>query len=131
MNRMELRAKPDDARELVTIEFWMNGTPLGHIHLDAGSLEQHIHDLGKHRAALNDQVPRELDPGSRLEAIYDPVWRTAAVDSDGQHGIVLALRHPGLGWLSFLLPFNEAANLGDWLVGHAKPSDGGSSSASG
>ena len=128
MNRMELRAKPDDAREQVTMELWMNGAPLGHIHLDAGSLEQHIHDLGKHRAALNDQVSRELDPGSRLQAIYDPVWRTDAVHSADQAGIMLALRHPGLGWLSFLLPHDEAANLGQWLLDHAKPQKGDSTS---
>lgn len=122
MNKMELRAAADKARECVSVELWMNDAPLGHIQLDAGSLESFIHDLGKHRAALADEVSAEIDPGSRLESIVDPAWRTFDQHSQQELGVALSLRHPGLGWLSFLLPHKSAALLGQWLVDHSKRS---------
>ena len=66
--KMQLKAFPDAPREHVIIELWMDDKPLGHILLDGGTLEDHIHKLAAHRAQLTDEVPRELDPGSRLEA---------------------------------------------------------------
>ena len=121
MNKMELRNATDEKREQVTIELWMNDKALGHIHLDAGSLEKYIHDLSKHRSTLIDEVSRTLDPGARLETLIDPAWRTSTEHSLEKTGIALILRHPGLGWLSFLLPHKEAADLGRWLTDHAGP----------
>ena len=113
MARMRLNASVDSSREHVVIELSMDGKPLGHIELDSASVEKHIHDLAQHRANLNDPVTPTLDAGSRLEAIVDPRWR---VPKPIEQGRVLALRHPGLGWLSFVFPDKEARAIAEWLT---------------
>jgi hypothetical protein len=75
MHKMQLKAFPGAQREHVTIELWMDDKPLGHIYLDAATLEDHIHKLAGHRSQLKEELPQELAPGSRLEALVDPVWR--------------------------------------------------------
>ena len=92
----------------------MDDKPLGHIELDAATLEDHIHKLAAHRSRLAEEVPRDLDPGSWLEALIDPIWRFPGQRSE--HGRILALRHPGLGWLSFILPDKEARAMAEWLT---------------
>jgi hypothetical protein len=121
MAKIELAARTDSDRQHVLLELRMNGKPLGHIALSGSDTEHHIHAIARHRAKLADRVSRELDPGSRLEAIFDPIWETPTHKAAAQ-GLLLAVRHPGLGWLSFLFPHREAAALGQWLVDNAKPS---------
>jgi hypothetical protein len=113
MARMALNTSVDSSREHVVIEVSMDGKPLGHIELDGTSVEKHIHDLAQHRANLNDPVTLTLDAGSRLEAIVDPRWR---VPKPIEQGRVLALRHPGLGWLSFVFPDKEARAIAEGLT---------------
>ena len=113
MARMALNASVDSSREHVVIELSMDGKPLGHIELDSASVEKHIHDLAQQRANLIDPVTPTLDAGSRLEAIVDPRWR---VPKPIEQGRVLALRHPGLGWLSFVFPDKEARAIAAWLT---------------
>jgi hypothetical protein len=120
MAKIELAARTDSDRQHVLLELRLEGKPFGQISLSGSDAEQHIHMIAKHRAKLSDRVSRDLDPGSRLDAIYDPIWRTPTHRA-ATHGLLLALRHPGLGWLSFLLPHHEAAALGQWLIDHARP----------
>jgi hypothetical protein len=67
---------------------------------------------------MRDEVPSELDPGSRLGVTIDPVWTTADDDPPvtGGNGKVLALRDPGYGWLAFFFPDKEAAAIAGWLT---------------
>jgi hypothetical protein len=114
MSRMELRMRVDNKREHVILELWMDGKALGHILLDPSTAEQHIHDLGKARAALSEPVIPSLEIHSRLEAVIDPGWVIPAERLP--QGKVLCLRHPGFGWLSFVLPDKEAAAIAEWLT---------------
>ena len=118
MAYMKLRVKK---REHVLVELWNEDKPLGHILLGPSEAESHCQLVAKNRANLTDEVSRELDPNSRLQAIYDPIWRSPEKHSHDAHGVALALRHPGLGWLTFLLPYKEAEGLGRWLMDHSKP----------
>jgi hypothetical protein len=118
-SHMELRAAASADLQSVTVELWQDGKPLGHILLDPSSAEQFAHNLARQRSILPDEVPREIDPGSRLEAVIDPAWRTRVAPYG--RGIALALRHPGLGWLSFLFPPAEAQALGRWLMDLSQP----------
>ena len=114
MDRAVIKAWPDENRQHVTIQIEDNDKPLAHISLDAATTENHIHDLAKQRASLIEQVTPDLDPGSRIEAIVDPVWRIS--QNRVAQGRILCLRHPGLGWLSFVLPDKEAASMAEWLT---------------
>jgi hypothetical protein len=109
----ELRIATDPTRRYVVIELWMDGKRLGHINLDGATAEEHVHAVAKHRADLLDPVAADLHPGARLDAVFDPKWR---VLNPIEAGRILALRHPGLGWLPFVLPDKEAQSIAEWLT---------------
>jgi hypothetical protein len=111
---MVIKCRVDKKKENVVIQIEEDKRALAHILLDSATTENHIHDLAKHRAALLEQVPTELDPGSRLEALIDPIWHIP--NYRREQGRILALRHPGLGWLSFVLTDKEAASIAEWLT---------------
>jgi hypothetical protein len=104
---VELRTESDGA--LVTLEIVENGTPLAYIQFDAVGLDDLFDRLAELRAGLSEPVTPRLDPGSRLLAFYDPAWNVAP-DQEGR-GQILALRHAGKGWCSFLLPQGEADSI--------------------
>lgn len=68
---------------------------------DASQLDQFIQGAGAMRAALSEPVPAKLDPNPRLHVTTDPSWWV--FDPTGEYQL-LALRHPGFGWLGFDLP---------------------------
>jgi hypothetical protein len=80
--------------------------------MDALDVERHVDALEKGRRMITPAVPNEFPEGGRYEVIRDPAWRVG-LDVDGQ--AVLRIRHPGLGWLNFIIPRdgarNECANL--------------------
>ena len=43
-----------------------------------------------------------------------PAWRIPGYRA--AEGRILALRHPGLGWLTFVIPHKEAASIAEWLT---------------
>lgn len=112
-NNMQLKAGLSDDSESASITLMMNGLPLGHIVLQAPELEDFVKSLGQLRAAMAEPVALDVDPGSRISAIHDPAWRLRLLPSQG---VLLVLRHPGLGWLGNLLPLKEARVLGQSLV---------------
>lgn len=114
MGRMMVKVWADEPREHVVVQTEEDGKPLAHVYFDGATAEQHAHNVAKWRALLKDEVARDLDPGSRLEAIVDPVWRVSG--HRVPEGRILSLRHPGFGWLSFVLPDKEAAALAEWLT---------------
>ena len=73
--------------------------------LSAPELDELIARAAARRATLEPshatQAPKQA------EAILNPPWFTCLVDS----GTLLQVRHPGLGWLSFVIPPNERAQL--------------------
>lgn len=114
MAKMSLVTKITDDGQSACIEMHMDGTPLGHIFLEAAEIEGLIENLAETRARLPDEVPRERDPGTRALAIADPVWRT--IYRSDMKSVLLGLRHPGLGWTSWLMPDREARNLARWIL---------------
>lgn len=114
MGRMIIKCGVDELRETVLVRIEENEKSLGQVGLDGRSTEALILSLGKQRAALKEEVPRTLEAGTSIEAMLDPVWQV-----DGQklpEGRVLALRHPGFGWLTFVIPDHEAKSIADWLT---------------
>ena len=62
------------------------------------------------RAALEPAQPAQ--PPEKAEAIVHPAWHTAPIPN----GVLLILRHPGLGWLAFVLPHEHRVHLTSlWL----------------
>ena len=80
--------------------------------LDASGLDWLIASLATARAALIEQAPATFEPTGNLAVVDDPSWWVGDPDPGGQ---TLALRHPGLGWLGFFLPQDQAAEIAGWL----------------
>ena len=113
MGRMRLGVRPDAARQYVDLQLEDDGKPLGRILFDGASAEKHIRDVGRARAALLDPVTPDLDPGARVDVTVDPRW---VIGDRTPVGRQIALRHPGLGWLAFIIPDDEAKAIADWLM---------------
>lgn len=96
----------------VALEIVQDGTALAHAILDAPALDQVISALGAARAGLKDIVPPKLDPVPRLQATLHPNWWVFDPMPEGR---TLALRHPGYGWLAFVLAPNRANEIAEWL----------------
>jgi hypothetical protein len=115
MARIAIHCAATEDREQVVIEIRDGDRGLAHAILDASDTEALIRRLGQLRAALNDPVPGELDPGARIEFANAPAWKVPDTHS-GPSDLVLALRHPGLGWLGFLLEAERAKEIGTALI---------------
>lgn len=94
------------------------GKVVGEATLNAEEMDAVIDGLGRFRAGLSQQVRQEPDQssGSQELLVVDPAWRTTQSPHAEIDGIVMRLRHIGLGWVSFLLPRHEGLALGKWLT---------------
>ena len=77
--------------------------------LSGAEAESRIQAVGDARSKLNDAVASTLDPGSRLRPIVDPNWKVE--DYRVPEGRIISLRHPGLGWLTFILSEDSASEM--------------------
>ncbi len=96
--------------------------PAGQATLNATELDNVIAGLGEFRASLADSVSAEpkQDAESREFVVIDPAWRTERSPHAEIDGVLVRLRHIGLGWVSFLLPRKEGSALGKWLFDNSK-----------
>ena len=114
MAAIEFRPGIDGDRKYCVIEIIADGKILGHMEMDAAKVEALILQLSGCRELLVDLVPEKLGPDSVLVPVADPEFHIAKKATE--HGPLLALRHPGLGWVSFLLPNEKAAALAEGLL---------------
>lgn len=104
-------------KSAVTLELRRDGQPASASTMDATELDLVLTWLGGARAQMPTTVAAEpsREPGTRELVAIDPAWRTERAVHAALKGITLRLRHPGFGWLTFVLPFHEAASLAKWL----------------
>jgi hypothetical protein len=83
------------------------------ISASATELEALISQLSKLREQMTPEVPRTL--GSTIpQGFSDPVW--ASVSHEMAPERILPIRHPGIGWISFLFSPPEAGSLAAYLT---------------
>lgn len=87
--------------------------PIDVTQLSASELDELIAEAAARRATL--QPPPPMQAPKQAEAIVNPHWFTCLVEP----GTLLQLRHPGLGWLSFVIGPNERAHLLGILLNQA------------
>jgi len=68
-----------------------------------------IESFTRTRAEMTDEVPTDLDPNAAITALVNPFWKITPAPN--QDGVVLAIRHPGAGWMGFYLPSSSALRL--------------------
>jgi len=113
-------------KSTATVNMVTDKKPTTRIELTASELDAVLAVLGEARAVMRDKVTCKTPEvrGTRELMILDPMWRTNSQIHPSLNGIILRLRHPGFGWLTFLLPHHEARSLGNWLAqnSQAEPS---------
>jgi hypothetical protein len=116
----------DGLKSTATIDLLTNAKPATRIELQASELDAVLAALGEARAIMRDGVPIKTPEqrSARELVILDPAWRAEPQLHPSLAGIFLRLRHPGFGWLTFLLPHHEAQSLGSWLTKNAQRADG-------
>ena len=78
--------------------------------LSATELDELIALAVKRRAEMKPEPPTQ--PPEQCEAIVNPAWHTSPLPQ----GVLFMLRHPGLGWLGFVLPHEHRVHLASlWL----------------
>lgn len=112
-DKTELKVHSDVARLNLVIEAWVNGAPTGSITLSPAQADAFIRALAENRAQLVQPVASEVDDDSS-EPVIDPAWQTP--DVRFAEGRLLSIRDPGLGWLTYIFPDNEAADIATWLT---------------
>jgi hypothetical protein len=123
-----IRIGPDSNRDAVVLNLLINGgTNAVSARLPAAEADALIARLGSARAALNQPVQADLDPGAKPElTVVDPAWRASSdtfAPAGDVAGVSLAIRHSGYGWLCFVLPYEEARALGQWLIENARQAE--------
>lgn len=105
----KIEIEPSD--DLTEVAIRIDGTSLS---ANALQLDAIIEGLIVARAQLRPQHPTQPPLGQRVDAIVDPHYWT---NRDPESGMsLLMLRHPGLGWLSFMLPAAERKRLAHLLI---------------
>lgn len=94
------------------------GQVLGWVAMDETDVSRHIDRVGEIRAMMAEPVAPTLDPGSRMSPPPLSGWKVIPVRADGvaDPGTLLALRHPGKGWLGWFLQESEAREIGQALI---------------
>jgi hypothetical protein len=93
------------------------------VFLTAEELDRLLNCLAEARSMMTPEVPLQRAAGTAI-AQCDPAWRTLRNLHPAVDGHLLSLRHSGFGWVEFLLPSREAANLGKWLTENSKNKEG-------
>lgn len=120
-----------DDKSHVILKLLSDGKVVGQSTLTASELDAVISGIGRIRPSLSEQVSREPDYTRFPElVVIDPAWRTSPSPHADADGIIMRLRHVGVGWVSFLLPRHEGLALGKWLTENSSEQNTrGSSSA--
>ena len=82
--------------------------------LSVSELDSLIERATLRRAQLQPEVSQDW-PKGELQAIFDPRWAATNVDT----GTLLQIRHPGHGWLNFVIAAQTRALLIGALMQHA------------
>lgn len=81
--------------------------------LSADELDLLIAQASARRATAEPALPVEAP--EHCPTVCNPAWFTYPTEN----GSVLRLRHPGLGWVSFMIPAGERAQLLGFLLNQA------------
>jgi hypothetical protein len=106
-------------RKKALIQMCADGEPLAHMICDGEFLEREIRDLARFRANIVEPVPNEPQPNQHLEVVRSPSWAVPHTHSGPKGHVMMGLRHPGYGWVGFMLEPDRARALAAALIEQA------------
>lgn len=74
--------------------------------MDAAELDKLIEQAAQRRESLQPEVAQERPTGA-IAAVSGPAWYVEPLHG----GTALQIRHPGFGWLAFVIPAEHRAQL--------------------
>lgn len=98
----------------LSIELANETTFIGKVTLCTTDIDRLIARLAQLRATMVPKIGRAPPGPADTVALVDPLW--ALRIPSAADGKLFMLRHPGLGWLTVLLPAAEATRLGHLLL---------------
>jgi hypothetical protein len=104
--------------DLTTVTLTLSSVPAVQIKLDAADIDDLLKNLGHFRGAMKPAVPIQNPLGQKTKAVFGPAWATEPDIMGGDS--LLHIRDPRYGWLHYLLPRSDAANLARHLQIQAK-----------
>jgi hypothetical protein len=99
--------------DLKTVTLTVSSVPAVQIKLDAAGIDDLLKNLGNFRGAMKPEVPIKNPLGQKTKAVFGPAWATEPDIMRGDS--LLHIRDPRYGWLHYLLPRSDAANLAKHL----------------
>lgn len=98
----DLTSSLDPAGGVMRLEILEKGQPIASIDLDAGQLADVITALEIGREKMADKIPMTIDPGAvRFNRVILNPPSYVGAEAPFAKRFLLAVRHPGLGWLPF------------------------------
>lgn len=111
---MSLRSWFDEKSQQACLELIEGDRPLGHITLELPEFATLLRHLGQLRAKFAEPVPRSIEPRARMD--LNDLTAFSVIDGQSEAARVLALRHPGYGWLAFSIPDRGCGRIAAELV---------------
>ena len=118
MEGVTLRAHLNETRDEAVLHIYEGERSIAFIQMPAAELQSLLQKLARLRAEMREPVERSAEEARSMATASDPSWSIGFMEGDGSS--VLAMRHPGFGWLAFNLQRDRAAMLGDALQRAAK-----------
>lgn len=109
LQKVEYRVALAEDRSTATIETLVDGQAQAWSDTSPEELSEIIEMFTHIRAEMSDEIPTELEPNAKIAALINPYWKITPAPN--QDGVVLAIRHPGAGWMGFYLPSSSAQHL--------------------
>jgi hypothetical protein len=98
----------------LAIELPPNDATGNKVTLRVSEIDSLIVRLAQLRATMTPAIPTVLSESTTVAKVVNPSWVLHA--PAGVNDKILAVRHPGLGWIMAHLPSLEAARLGHALL---------------
>jgi len=117
-NRPTIPQSLGNLGELVAQSYQESGTGqtwARHTSLNPAKVEEMIQELSDLREVLAPQVPDSIPAGKRMFCTPEPLWKIS--DEVRDDGKALAIRHPGIGWIGFIIPHDDCRRLAKKLTG--------------
>lgn len=108
--KFHLSMTPGNAK--ARIEILPEGGQSAWVELEASELDDVLHGLAGIRQQLSEPIPEQLDPRPRINGTANPNWKV----SPHPEGRGLIFRHPGFGWLGFIVRQDRADEIAELLV---------------
>jgi hypothetical protein len=89
------------------------------ITFDVDGVDNILQNLGRFRADMSPEISRGLAEGTVVFPVVDPIWQTQMDPKTGN--IVLSIRDPRYGWLSYAIPRESGRKLGFSLLQSQAP----------